>query len=209
MAQGSTQSSDLRSPGSDTPVPASGWVLAGDRPAEIARFEEGVVAFFVDAAELLGIPKSVAAIYGLVFASPVPLSFSEIVERLDFSSGSVSQGLKTLREIGAVRLVEPAENGTSEGRAGKHRAAGEGRSRDRFEPDIEMRRLIQRFIEQRLETQLSRGKTRLSSLQAMASIYKDQDRKVMDSRLFKLRRWHNRTRAMIPLIKTFLKLTKV
>ena len=209
MAIDSTQSSDLRSPNSDSPIPAAGWVLAGDRPAEIAQFEEGVVAFFVDAAELLGIPKSVAAIYGLVFASPVPLSFSEIVERLDFSSGSVSQGLKTLREIGAVRLAEPTENGTADGRAVKHRAAGEGRSRDRFEPDIEMRRLIQRFIEQRLETQLGRGKTRLSSLQAMAGIYKDQERKIIENRLFKLRRWHNRTRAMMPLIKTFLKLTKV
>ena len=76
------------------------------------------------------------------------------------------------------------------------------------EPDTEMRRLIQRFIEQRLETQLRRGQTRLTALQAAATAYGAQDRKMMEQRLLKLRHWHDRTRALMPMIKMFLQLTK-
>ena len=182
---------------------AKNWVLPGGRPGPRARFEEGMVRFFVEAAELMGVPKSVAAVYGIVFATPEPLSFSEISERLDFSGGSVSQGLKALRELGAIRVAGPA----AEGPEGGHKA-GAGRGRERFEPDTEMRRLIQRFIEQRLETQLRRGQTRLTALQAAATAYGAQDRKMMEQRLLKLRHWHDRTRALMPMIKMFLQLTK-
>lgn len=82
--------------------PASGLVLTGGRPSEVADFERAMVDFFVDAADLLGVPRSVAAIYGIVFASAVPLSFADIEARLDISKGSVSQGLRVLREVGAV-----------------------------------------------------------------------------------------------------------
>jgi len=64
------------------------WVVPGTRPEGIVKFEEQMVSFFVDAADLLGVPKSVAAIYGIVFASPEPLSFSKISARLNFSNGS-------------------------------------------------------------------------------------------------------------------------
>jgi len=67
-------------------------IRAAGRPADVVAFEEAVVAFFFDAAEILGVPKSLAAIYGVCFASPEPLSFSEVQERLDISAGSISQG---------------------------------------------------------------------------------------------------------------------
>ena len=56
-----------------------------------------MVEFFVKAADLLGIPKSVAAIYGICFASPEPLSFADIEARLDISRGSISQGVASAR----------------------------------------------------------------------------------------------------------------
>ena len=76
-----------------TPGSTDGLVLPGDRPADVVAFEAATVDFFVDAADLLGVPKSVAAIYGVVFASPVPLSFADIESHLGISKGSVSQGL--------------------------------------------------------------------------------------------------------------------
>ena len=69
--------------------------VAADRPAERVEFEVAVVDFFVGAAHLLGVPKSVAAIYGIVFASAAPLSFADIAARLDLSQGSISQGLRS------------------------------------------------------------------------------------------------------------------
>ena len=65
-------------------------VRADGRPAEVVAFEEAMVSFFLEAAEMLGGPKSVAAIYGICFASPEPLSYSDVRDRLDISSGSVS-----------------------------------------------------------------------------------------------------------------------
>lgn len=67
------------------------------RPADVVAFEESVVAFFLEAATVLSVPKSLAAIYGVCFASPVPLSFSEVQERLDISAGSISQLIPSVR----------------------------------------------------------------------------------------------------------------
>lgn len=172
--------------------PQDSLVLRGGRAEAVVAFECEMVAFFVDAAELLGVPKSVAAIYGIVFASPEPLSFSDIEARLDFSKGSISQGLRALREIGAIREVSTAENRT-----------------ELFAPDLEMRRLIHRFIEQRLDTQLEQGKHRLGGLRKFAKVFTAENQKVMTVRLLKLQRWHDRARALMPVMKTFLKLTKL
>ena len=197
-----------------TSAPDVQWVLPHDRPVEVVRFEEEMVGLFVDAADLLSVPKSVAAVYGILFASPAPLSFSEISARLNFSNGSVSQALKTLREIGAIRPAQPPQVSGFKSQVSGLNPQVSGLksqvspSRSSFEPDTEMRRLLQRFIEQRLETQLSRGKARLTNLNGAASAFAAADRKVMELRLYKLRRWHDRTRAMMPVIRTFLKLAK-
>ena len=149
-----------------------------------------MVDFFVDAAELMGVPKSVAAIYGIVFASPVPLSFADIESRLDISKGSVSTGLRVLREVGAVREVSAAAD-----------------KAELFEPETELRSLMGRFIENRLEKQLEMGKGKLKSLTQGTRAFSNGQQKVMRQRLSKLQQWHDRTRALLPVIRTFLKLT--
>lgn len=50
---------DISSSAADT---SSRWVVADRRPSHEVEFEEGIVTYFVDAAELLSVPKSVAAI---------------------------------------------------------------------------------------------------------------------------------------------------
>jgi DNA-binding transcriptional regulator GbsR (MarR family) len=164
-------------------------VLPGGRPADVAAFEAAVVDFFVDAAELLGVPKSVAAIYGIVFASPAPLSFAEIGSRLDISKGSVSQGLRVLREVGALKEVSTAAD----------RA-------ELFEPDLEMRLLIQRFLEQRVQKQLAGGKSRLDALARSVPELKAAEAAALRARLKQLQNWHDRARALLPVMRTFLKL---
>ena len=110
------------------------FVLAGGRPEAVVEFEHQVVDFFVSAADLLGVPKSVAAIYGIVFASAEPLGFADIEARLNLSKGSVSQGLRILREIGALKAVgDDANPGSGSGNSVR------GVS---YEPDLELRKLI-------------------------------------------------------------------
>jgi DNA-binding transcriptional regulator GbsR (MarR family) len=157
--------------------------------AEVVAFEEQVVDFFVSAADLLGVPKSVAAIYGIVFASPRPLNFAEIEERLNISKGSVSQGLRVLREVGALKEVS-----TDTDKA------------ELFEPDLEMRRLIDRFLENRLQKQLESGSRRLALLKEKLGAYRHGEQVTMRGRVKKLQQWQDRSKALLPVMRTFLKL---
>lgn len=173
-----------------TDVPSSrGLVLAGDRPAEVVAFETEMVDFFVSAADLLGVPKSVAAIYGIVFASPVPLSFAEIEDRLDISKGSISQGIRVLREVGALAEVSKPQD----------RA-------ELFEPDLKMRKLVGHFLDTRLQRQLDDGKGRLANLLKQVP-GKNGEAAARRARLKQLQTWHDKARALLPLARTFLKLT--
>jgi HTH-type transcriptional regulator, glycine betaine synthesis regulator len=67
--------------------------------------EVEIIDFFVQLSRLLGQPQSLAEIYGLLFISARPLAMDDLVERLHLSKGSTSQGLKLLRNIGAVKMV--------------------------------------------------------------------------------------------------------
>lgn len=168
---------------------ASGLVRGEGRAPEVVAFESQVVDFFVSAAEMLGVPKSVAAIYGVLFASPLPLSFATISARLDLSKGSISQGLRALREIGAVKEVStPADRA------------------ELFTPDTEMRKLIAHFLETRVQQQLDSGKRRIAAFEAPLESFSPAEQKVLKARLHKLQRWHDRTRKLVPVIRAFLKL---
>lgn len=178
------------SPVTVEPSAERGLVVPGERPADVVAFEVAMVGFFVDAADLLGVPKSVAAIYGIVFASPEALSFAEIESRLDISKGSISQGLRVLREVGAVKEVSVKTE----------RA-------ERFTPDVELRKLITRFLEQRLQRQLDAGKNRLTGLSRSLPDLKAAETETLRKRLKYLQAWHDKARALMPIAKTFLKLT--
>ena len=91
--QGSPYCADVASPSSLLSVSsgsaAPGVINGAGRGAAVVAFEESVVGFFVDAADLLGVPKSVAIIYGTLFASSQALSFSDIEHHVNLSKGSV------------------------------------------------------------------------------------------------------------------------
>ncbi|MGB1127957.1 MAG: GbsR/MarR family transcriptional regulator, partial [Opitutales bacterium] len=70
----------------------------------LAEWESATIEVFVRAVDLIGFPRSVGEIYGLLFCAQEPVSFDDLVERLKISKGSVSQGLKLLRQLGAVRV---------------------------------------------------------------------------------------------------------
>lgn len=160
------------------------------RPANSVAFEEALVSFFIEAATLLGAPKSLAAIYGICFASHKPLTFSEIRSRLAISAGSISQGLRVLREIGALRAIP-----------------GPTTRRDRFEPDLEIRKVIAHFLENRLQKQLEQGHIHLRKLSAEIPVQPVHSSKVLRERLKILQSWHDKARALLPMTKIFLRVT--
>lgn len=180
----STQSASSR-------LDADRWklVVAGDRAADVVAFERQVVDFFVSAADLLGVPKSVAAIYGIVFASAEPLSFAEIGARLDISKGSISQGLRVLREVGALREVSDPDD----------RA-------ERFAPDLELRKLVGRFLENRLEKQLQTGGSKLDTLKKSVPGRNGQAAE-LKKRVQSLSDWNTKAKTLLPLARTVLKIS--
>jgi DNA-binding transcriptional regulator GbsR (MarR family) len=153
-------------------------VRGHDRAPDVVAFEAALVDFFVRGAELLGVPRSVAAIYGIIFASPAPLSFADVEARLDISKGSISQGLRVLREIGAVRVVE-----------------GNDSRRDYFAPDLELRKLVVRFLDERLQRQLADGSERLKHLGRAVPDAGAADTATLRERIRQLKNWHGKTRA--------------
>lgn len=154
----------------------------------LSEFEAQVVEFFCDGARLLGLPKSIGEIYGLLYVSQDPLSLDDLVERLGISKGSASQGLKALRELGAVREAKNVS----------------GR-RIFYEPDVELKQLVGGFIKEQLRPHLASGEEKLENLRAMVrEMPGDAKSDFYAGRLERLGRWSKRARIMLPLVQKFL-----
>ena len=68
-------------------------------------WEFAVIDLFLNAANSFGLPKSYGQIYGLLFCRDQSLSMDEVMYLLQISKGSASQGLRSLRQLGAISSV--------------------------------------------------------------------------------------------------------
>ena len=75
----------------------------------LGDWEGAVVDLFLNAANSFGLPKSYGQIYGLLFCRDQSLAMDEVMELLQISKGSASQGLRALRQLGAVSSVFETE----------------------------------------------------------------------------------------------------
>jgi HTH-type transcriptional regulator, glycine betaine synthesis regulator len=149
---------------------------------ELSALEVEVIDLFVAATRLLGLPRSLGEIYGLLFMAPEPLTFDQLVSRLRISKGSVSQGLKTLRAFGAVKLSYVP-----------------GDRRDHYGAETDLKSLVSGFISGQMLPHLETGEARLGRLRALgvelgAALGAEQR-----ARLEKLEYWHHRARTLAPL----------
>ena len=96
------------------------------------EWEIAVIDLFLNAANSFGLPKSYGQIYGLLFCRDQSLSMDEVMKFLEISKGSASQGLRALRQLGAVSSVfEPGDR------------------RERFVAEIRLRKLVGGFFANR------------------------------------------------------------
>jgi HTH-type transcriptional regulator, glycine betaine synthesis regulator len=184
-------SSPSPSPAVKSPAASPAGFSSASGQTGLTNFETEVVAVFADLVSLLGLPKSMGEIYGLIFASAQPISFAHIENKLELSKGSVSQGLKSLRELGAVRGV-----------------GGEGERREHWEATIELRQLIGTLLRERLVPYLSRQDHHLEKAETALNLSSDQytapDQKLLAMRLSKLQTWQSRARTILPLLSKML-----
>ena len=171
--------------------------------------------------QVFGVPKSVGQIYGLLFASPVALSFSDIVERLDISKGSASQGLQWLRSLGAINVADPVgdesqiSNSESQIKLRGMRAA--------YTPELGLRRLVSGLLQERVAPLATTGADRLSKLRELAeqadrmadSAHSGADLRRLSSdvrnsknfhidRVRQLETWRRRLRTVLPVLSVLL-----
>lgn len=149
-------------------------------------FERECVALFSEFLHVLGVPKSVGAIYGLLFASPTPLCFADIVERLGVSKGSVSQGLTFLRQSGAVRPMD-------------------GGRREYFEPELGLRRLASGLLQEKIQPLAKESRAALVRLRRQAAERQGAGRKFQLERIKQLEAWHRQLGRIMPVVQILLK----
>jgi HTH-type transcriptional regulator, glycine betaine synthesis regulator len=159
--------------------------------AGLDPLEQEAVSLFVRLARLLGQPKSVGEIYGLLFISEQPLTLEAIMGRLNMSKGSASQGLKFLRGLGAVRVVYQA-----------------GDRRDHHQAEASLKVLAAGFIRGEVLPHLESGEASLVRMEELAkSLPADEPgrlrRKFGLERVRRLANWHRRGRQILPLILKF------
>ena len=163
---------------------------ADDSGDDLQPLERQVVGFFVDGVRVLGLPRSIGEIYGLLFISRNPLALDDLVRRLGISKGSASQGLRMLKNLGAVR--EAADNGN-------------GERRTYYEPAVELKRLVGGFIREQIRPHLDSGKSRIRQLAESANAVEDPDqRKFLSDRVDRLEQWLRSGGRVLPLLQKIL-----
>lgn len=160
---------------------------ANDRTG-LSSLQQQVVDFFVDGVRVLGLPRSLGEIYGLLYISPAPLSLDDLVGLLGISKGSASQGLRTLRTLGAVR-----------------EAPGNGDRRTYYEPAIELKRLVGGFIREQVRPHLDSGKSKLQNLIQSAELTPDPvEREFLIDRIDRIQAWMKRGSQVLPVLQKLL-----
>ena len=147
------------------------------------------IDFFVRMMSILGMPRSVGEIYGLLYFSSVPLPMDQIVSRLGISIGSASQGLKTLRSLKAVRTSYVA-----------------GDRRDHYLAETEFRRLFSNFIKEEIMPHMESAKERIAKMEEALPLQDEKSAEFYEIRIEKLKRLTRAGGRLLPALAGLLKL---
>lgn len=157
---------------------------------ELSVLEQQVISVFVDGVKVLGLPRSIGEIYGLLFISPHPLALDDLVLRLRISKGSASQGLRTLRSLGAVREAEA--NGRSE-------------RRTHYEAATDLKRLVGGFIREQIRPHLDSGRDKVAHLDSsIRSIEDPEQQQFTRERIERLDQWMSKAGRVLPVLQKLL-----
>lgn len=164
-------------------APSQAEFPKGQNPRPLSSLESEVIDLFVQLCEVLGQPRSLAEIYGLLFISAQPLTMDDLIQRLHLSKGSASQGLKFLRNSGAVRTVYVP-----------------GDRRVHYEAVAQLRKLVAGFLRDQIVPHLESGQERLERIAEMAKAMPKGEHDHVAARVTMLQSWANRGKRFLPLI---------
>lgn len=153
----------------------------------LSEMEIEAIELFINFLKLMGLPKSVGEIYGLLFVSPKPLAMDDLMQRLQISLGAASQGLRLLRSFGAVKVVYMP-----------------GDRRDHYIADLELSRFATTFIKEELRPRMERGLQRIERMEELMADMDSADRKATKVKIERLKHWLEKGNKMLPWILKFL-----
>ena len=156
-------------------------------PRALDPVEVETIDLFVQFCRALGQPRSYAEIYGLLFVAHEPLPMDTLIERLNLSKGSASQGLKYLADLGAVRTVYLP-----------------GERRAHYVAVAELRNLAGRFLSQQILNHFEGSDSRLERMAAQAQKLSGEQKKHVAARVKLLRSWEQHGRRLVPFVLKML-----
>ena len=157
--------------------------------ASLSELEVEAIEMFINFLKLIGLPKSVGEIYGLLFVAPRPLAMDEIMARLGLSLGAASQGLKLLRSFGAVRVVYER-----------------GDRRDHYVADLELSRFATVFIKEELQPRMETARQRIERMEESLAELPPEERRTTEERIERLKHWLDKGQKILPWLIRFMKL---
>lgn len=119
--------------------------------SELSPMHWEIVDVCVRSAQILGAPRSIGEIFGLVFCSPRPVCFDDVVRILKLSNGTTSHGLRYLKRLGAVRSCYIARE-----------------RKDFYVAETSLRKMISSLFSESVVAQLGGSAERLEHLRAGA-----------------------------------------
>jgi len=147
--------------------------------------EDSILNLCVKLCSILGLPKSIGLIYGAVFVSPKPIEAGQICKKLKISRGSTSQGLRFLKELGAIRS-----------------SGLDGNRAEHFEAEEHLRLALENFILKKISPALKEIGQEIEKLEKIAP---ELDQHVLAEKLGALKRWHKHGKLLLPIVTGFLK----
>ncbi len=158
--------------------------MTNEAQAVFTDLERELISFFVNAAQAIGLPRSYGEIYGLFFASDNPLALDDVIEKLQISKGSASQGIRFLKSINALNTTYLP-----------------GDRRDHYTAETSLRVIADGFIKERFKPQLKDGTERLKSLKNQ---YTSSELAPLKSKLENIEAWGKKADLLLPIVSKFL-----
>jgi DNA-binding transcriptional regulator GbsR (MarR family) len=151
----------------------------------LGEWEEAVIDLFLNAANSFGLPKSYGQIYGLLFCRDQALALDDVMELLKISKGSASQGLRALRQLGAVSSVFER-----------------GDRKERFVAEIRLRKLVGGFLREQADPHIEKGSVRLQQIESLVKNLEAEDSRKRGIRRHEvLSGWHRQMSRLLPWVK--------
>lgn len=153
-----------------------------DQPEIPAAVKQETLAYWVNIAAVLGFPRTVGEIYGLLFLSESPLSADDLVDELGISRSGAGQGLKALLDIGAIK---PA-----------HQVAIR---KEHFQLQTDLGVLVKNVLQARILPKLESLKQQQDALSASAQATAPAH---LAQRFEKLARWQQKASPLLAVLKS-------